>query len=70
MTPQDKSNAIAAAIILIGFAALFWVMPKIVLGLGTISPWLGGAAAVLFVLSFFGVFWLRGKYLRSKRGAE
>jgi hypothetical protein len=66
MTPEDKKSAIAAAIILIGFAGLFWMMPKIVLGLGEISPWLGGAAAVLFVLSFFGVFWLRGRYLRSK----
>jgi Na+/proline symporter len=66
MSPEDKSSAIAAAVILIGFAALFLVMPKIVLTLGAISPWLGGLAAVLFVLSFFGVFWLRARYLRGK----
>lgn len=70
MTPQDKSSAIAAALILIGFAALFLVMPKIVLALGAISPWLGGGAALLFMLSFYIVFWLRGKYLRSKGRAE
>jgi hypothetical protein len=70
MTPQDRSSAIAAAVILIGFAALFMLMPRIVLGLGEISPWLGGAAAVLFVLSFFGVFWLRARYLRAKGRAE
>ncbi len=70
MTPQDKSSAVAAAIILIGFASLFWVMPKIVLGLGSISPWLGGAAAVLFTLSFFAIFWLRGRYLRGKGRAK
>ncbi len=70
MTRQDKSSAIAAAIILIGFAALFWVMPKIVLTLGAISPWLGGAAALLFMLSFYIIFWLRRKYLRSKGGGE
>lgn len=66
MSRDDKNSAIAAAIILIGFAALFLVMPKIVLALGTISPLLGGLAAVLFVLSFFAVFWLRARYLRGK----
>lgn len=70
MTRQDKSSAIAAAVILIGFASLFWVMPKIVLALGAISPWLGGAAALLFMLSFYIVFWLRRKYLRGKGGSE
>jgi hypothetical protein len=66
VTPQDKSNAIAAALILTGFAAMFLVMPKIVLGLGAISPWLGGLAALLFVLSFFLLFWLRARYLKNK----
>ncbi|MGL4489488.1 MAG: hypothetical protein ACRCU5_08595 [Rhizobiaceae bacterium] len=70
MTPQDKSSAIAAAVILIGFAALFWVMPTIVLALGDISPWLGGAVAVLFSLSFYILFWLRGRYLRRKGRTE
>jgi Ca2+/Na+ antiporter len=70
MTPQDKSSAVAAAILLAGFAVLFMFMPKIVLALGGISPWLGGLAALLFMLSFYIVFWLRGKYLTRKRGAE
>ncbi len=66
MTPEDKRNALAAAIFLLLFGALFLVMPKIVLALGDISPWLGGLAALLFMLSFYIVFWLRGKYLRRK----
>lgn len=70
MTPQDKKSAIAAALLLCGFAALFLVMPKIVLTLGAISPWLGGAAALLFMMSFYIVFWLRGRYLSRKRRAE
>ncbi len=70
MTRQDKSSAIAAAIILICFAALFLAMPKIVLALGEISPWLGGAAALAFMLSFYILFWLRGKYLRGKGRAK
>jgi Ca2+/Na+ antiporter len=68
MTPEDKSNALAAALILLGVGALFWMMPVIVRGLGTISPWLGGLAALLFILSFFIIFWLRGRYLARKRG--
>ena len=66
MTPEDKRNALAAAFILIGFAALFLLMPKIVLGLGNISPWLGGLAALAFMLSFFILFWIRGRWLRRK----
>ena len=61
MSPEDKKNALAAAIILLVFGALFWFMPKIVLGLGGISPWLGGAAAILFMLSFYILFWLKSR---------
>ncbi len=66
MSPQDKRSALAAGIFLLLFGALFWFMPKIVLALGEISPWLGGFAALLFMLSFYIVFWLRGKYLSRK----
>lgn len=66
MSPEDKRNALAAGIFLLLFGALFLLMPKIVLALGDISPWLGGLAALLFMLSFYIVFWLRGKYLRRK----
>lgn len=66
MSPEDKRNALAAGIFLLLFGALFWVMPKIVLALGDISPWLGGLAALLFMLSFYIVFWLRGKYLERR----
>lgn len=70
MTPQDKNSAIAAALILIGLAGLFYVMPRIVLSLGEISPWLGGAAAFAFIFTLYIVFWLRGKYLSSKSRPE
>ena len=66
MTRDDKKNALAAGIILAVFAGLFWFMPKIVIGLGSISPWLGGLAALAFMLSFFILFWLRGRWLRRK----
>lgn len=61
MSPDDKKNALAAGIILLSFGALFWFMPQIVLGLGGISPWLGGAAALVFMCSFYILFWLKGR---------
>ena len=59
MSPDDKRNAAAAAIIMLVFGGGFIVMPKIVLWLGNYSPWLGGLFGVLFVMAFFGIFWLR-----------
>ena len=58
MDASTKKNAIAAALVMGAFCLLAFFLPNIVL-------WLGGAAAFLFVVAFFGVFWLRG---RSRRG--
>jgi hypothetical protein len=59
MSPEDKKSAIAAGIILVGFTAAFFFLPKLVLALGQISPFLGFGAGVLLIAAFFGVFWLR-----------
>jgi hypothetical protein len=59
MSPDDKKNAIAAGIILVGFTAAFFFLPRLVLALGTVSPFLGFGAGVLLIAAFFGVFWLR-----------
>jgi hypothetical protein len=59
MSPEDKKNALAAGIILAGFTAAFFFLPKLVLALGTVSPFLGFGAGVLLIAAFFGVFWLR-----------
>ena len=58
--------AVAAAVILIGFGVAAYFMPTIVLALGETSPWAGGLVAALFVLAFFGVFWLRSRSQRDK----
>ena len=63
-----KSSAIAAAIILVIVAILFLAMPRIVLALGDISPWLGYGVTTLFVLGFFAIFWLRARYQRRRDG--
>ena len=59
---QTRNNAIAAAVILLAAGAALYFMPKIVLGLGEISPLLGAAAGALIVLAFFLVFWLRSRF--------
>ena len=59
---QSRNNAIAAAVILLAAGTALYFMPKIVLGLGEISPLLGAAAGALIVLAFFLVFWLRSRF--------
>ena len=59
---QTRNNAIAAAVILLAAGAALFFMPRIVLGLGEISPLLGAAAGALIVLAFFLVFWLRSRF--------
>lgn len=63
---QDRSPAIAAAIILIVVGLGFFILPKIMLWLGDFSPWLAAAFGTLFVLAFFLLFWLRARYQRRR----
>jgi hypothetical protein len=63
---KDRSPAIAAAIILIVVGSGFFILPKIMLALGDISPWLAAVVGALFVLSFFLIFWLRARHQRRR----
>ena len=65
-----KSPAIAAAVILVAVAVIFLLMPRIVLALGDISPWLGYGVTVLFILGFFAIFWLRARHQRRNRSDD
>ncbi|MCM2290807.1 hypothetical protein NAC44_00505 [Allorhizobium sp. BGMRC 0089] len=67
MTPKDRNSAIAAALILIGFAALLMLMPTLVLWIGAVSPLLAALVGALIILSFFAVFWLRARYQRRHK---
>lgn len=67
MDRNTRNAAVAAAVILGGFGLVAFYMPTLMLALGETSPIAGGLVAVLFVLAFFGVFWLRG---RSRRDRE
>ena len=66
MDKNTKNAAFGAAAILLGFGIVGYYMPAIMLALGEQSPIFGAAAAVLFVLAFFGIFWLRGKSRSGK----
>lgn len=64
--PQQNKNetrnaAIAAALILVIFGALFYFMPIIMLAVGPHSHVLAALIAIIFVMAFFAVFWLRAK---------
>ena len=59
---ETRNTAVAAALILVIAGVLFYFMPKIVLGLATVSPALGFAAGAVIILGFFLIFWLRSKY--------
>ncbi|WEX77066.1 hypothetical protein PYH37_005431 [Sinorhizobium numidicum] len=63
---KEKSAAIAAAIILVVIGIGFFALPSIMLKLGEISPWLAAGFAVLFVLGFFLIFWLRARHQRRR----
>ncbi|WP_117195752.1 hypothetical protein [Rhizobium terrae] len=66
MTPEARSQATAAAIILIVAGLVVYFLPTIVLGIGRFSPVLGFIVGALLLLGFFLVFWLRARYQRNR----
>lgn len=66
---ENRKTAVAAAIILIGFGLVAFLMPRIMLAVGEYSTLAAGVIAVLFVAAFFIVFWIRARSQnrRSKR---
>jgi hypothetical protein len=63
---KGKSAAIAALVILLGTGVVFYFVPRIMIPLGDISPWLAGVFGTLLVLGFFLLFWLRARYQRNR----
>lgn len=64
--PNGRSPIFAAAVIFVGVALLFFVMPNIMLWLADYSPWLAAGFGAVAVLSFFLLFWLRARYQRNR----
>ena len=63
---EGRSEAIAAAIILVAAGLVLYFMPTIVLALGGYSPYLAAVVGACLVLAFFVVFWLRARYQRRR----
>ncbi|WP_430439750.1 hypothetical protein [Shinella sp.] len=63
---KGKSPALAALFILLGTGAVFYFLPRVMIVLGDVSPWLAGVFGALLVLGFFLLFWLRARYQRSR----
>lgn len=61
MTPENRSSAIAAAILLAVFGVGAFYLPTIMLAVGNLSPIAAGIFGAMFVAAFFLVFWLRGR---------
>lgn len=66
MTPESKSQAIAAAVILVCAILVIYFLPTIVLAVGAYSPALAFVVGAALLLCFFAVFWLRARYQRRK----
>ena len=65
---KGKSAAIAALLILLGTGVVFYFLPRVMIALGDVSPWLAGVFGTLLVLGFFLLFWLRARYQRNREG--
>lgn len=61
MDTRTRNAAIAALVILFGFGIAAYYLPKLIVYVGERSPAAAGGIAVLFVLAFFLVFWLRAR---------
>jgi len=59
---------IAAAIIMIAVVAVMLAMPRIMALVSWAGPFGGIAVAIVFMLAFFGVFWLRGRAQKKPDG--
>ena len=66
MTPENRSSAIAAALLLAVFGLAAFYLPTIMIAVGNVSTIAAGIIAVLFVAAFFLAFWLRGRSQKKR----
>lgn len=66
MDRDTRNAAVAAFCILLLFGLFAYWLPSLMLAAGNISGVLAVALAVLFVLTFFAIFWLRARWRRGK----
>jgi hypothetical protein len=61
---ENRGALIASALIILATVAGWLVMPKIMLLASGGGPFVGVAIAILFMLAFFAVLWLRARHQR------
>ena len=66
MNPSNRSSALAALAIVIGFGLVLLGLPKLVLWIGDYSPALSAVVGTVGIMSFFIVLWLRARYQRRR----
>jgi hypothetical protein len=64
LVPERHAPFVAAALILGAMVAGWLLMPRIMLMVSGGGPLAGVAVALLFMLAFFAVLWLRGRHQR------
>jgi hypothetical protein len=68
MTRDTKNAALAALWIMLVFGIGAYYLPTAIIAVGNYSPIAGALVGVLFVVAFFLVFWLRGRW--QKKGGS
>lgn len=63
---ETRNAAIAAALIMLVFGVLFYFMPVIMLAVGPYSHVLAALIAIIFIMAFFIVFWLRARSQKKR----
>jgi len=66
MTPEAKSQAVAAAVILLVVGLVIYFLPSLVVWIGQFSPTLAVVVGAVLLLGFFAIFWLRARYQRRR----
>lgn len=61
IAPENRGPVLAAALILLVFGVGGFFLPTVILAVGNYSTVAAGIIGIIFVLGFFGVFWLRGR---------
>jgi hypothetical protein len=64
ISPEKRNSAIAAGVIMATVLAGWLLMPRLMLLVSGGGPIVGAAVAILFILSFFAVLWLRARHQR------
>ncbi len=62
--PRRYEPLIAAALIMLATGAGWFLMPRLMLLVSGGGPIVGAFVAILFILAFFGVLWLRARHQR------